>query len=1336
MGDDAYSEEEYSEDDSPSSPSAVVTEKEKENAPPPQHFSADDDDLEALFVKTTAVSSATAQRGPRRVKPKGDASSKPGGRTAPQRGPPPSRVRPPQEIVAADAESPTDSAPIDFKAIEDDEAAIDRELMRLSQELRAISRPKSSQPGRTDSGFVPRERAKRRASSAGRGHTRAPRGAPTRTADAELDDELARLQAQLKQLDRHKSEGSISTVRASRPRTANDINLLESSNMALRVIPGGREARGRKSSGRPSTAGSAFAASVLPRDMLRGGSRLRNRSLSPVVGPAWDATPVGRGPNDTRPVVLVGCDPHADQEIQMRNRLFGAAAKPRRLPSFTDSGLPSAATRSGTPAAHTDAADQQQKVVPTSVEDKKDRGEVEHVEAVTQTTSHDLVTHEGMLTVTIVQAQGLLNADEHGGGSDPYVRIGMGGQEYVTTINRDIEFNHSKTDHLCEWNETFSLRVAQPHDTLEMEIYDYDQGDEDDLLGGVMVPPYNFPPPGEEKETWFRIETPNHMHMRPAKEVTSQRERLAECHQGCLCVVLRYVPRIWMQPSRGVRSKALQMMQSDEQAKMQWPPYGKLHVRIVEAKGLPKLKQLKNTNPFAVVSYGGRFEQTPVIFQSTKPHWDALFSFNVFELRRGMTIEIFDFDKMKKNTAQFDRLGTVSFSVADELDGNKRADSWMMLWDQSPKTEMPIQRGALRVRLEYSPAWKQGGRKSKADAGGGWPQRMQPQAATILLTIPKAVGLLPAVPERRVGRAVDSERDSDSDEEAGAPPTVDSPHNRKPINVESDSYCQVSVFTKSGDLQGTLRTDTVKSTVSPNYNTEMPLAIPISDPQAIVRLDCFHETRRGRPDLHLGGFYLPVAFAMRSGILWHDEREDHWFRLEEEDALTYSIGSKPPTAILVDGELSRQYNCPRGAVLLRKTYGLEKMEEGMDIGLGRLTVTIIRAKKLPDIKRKSDKPPDAFAVLSYDTLTFDTEIIKRSRKPVWGQEFSFPITDIRSSFTVSLFDNGLTGDHELIGSVSVGLNEVLRNSALDQQPWYKIFRTNEYGRLRANGEVQLRLHYKANSRTTLDGAHTIPTVAAPRTIRSTMRTMRQMRRQVAAMQDIRPKAPVAELTDAQKQAKQEQDALVAVEMMKKSSNPNPLPSVSTENRGDSGTLHLQIERARSLPTFTVCYCQASIESADGSLVGSPGKSIQWSSLSDDDDAVFAFTTTLSMTSAEDYLRVEIIGIEASRQAQVCRIFHCKQCLKTRKVEFCHECGCVQLHAAGDTQGAQDAAAVHGDDKDKAPAKRAPLCGFRVLLSTLGNTEGNGSQWYKLAAVRPATLYLVIVATADSLLCCV
>ena len=102
----------------------------------------------------------------------------------------------------------------------------------------------------------------------------------------------------------------------------------------------------------------------------------------------------------------------------------------------------------------------------------------------------------------------------------------------------------------------------------------------------------------------------------------------------------------------------------------------------------------------------------------------------------------------------------------------------------------------------------------------------------------------------------------------------------------------------------------------------------------------------------------------------------------------------------------------------------------------------------------------------------------------------------------------------------------------------------------------------------------------------------------------------------------------------KSSSPTSPPSISPGKRDDSGSLSLRVERARSLPTFTVCYCQASIESAEGAVVSKPVKSIEWSALSDDDDAVFEWTTTLSMTSAEDYLRVEIIGIQASRQAQV------------------------------------------------------------------------------------------------------
>ena len=59
---------------------------------------------------------------------------------------------------------------------------------------------------------------------------------------------------------------------------------------------------------------------------------------------------------------------------------------------------------------------------------------------------------------------------------------------------------------------------------------------------------------------------------------------------------------------------------------------------------------------------------------------------------------------------------------------------------------------------------------------------------------------------------------------------------------------------------------------------------------------------------------------------------------------------------------------------------------------------------------------------------------------------------------------------------------------------------------------------------------------------------------------------------------------------------------------------------------------------------------------------------------------------------------------------------MQLAAAGDRQGAEDAAAIHGGDDEKGPPAESGLCGFRVLLSTLKSEEQDEAVWYKLAAV--------------------
>ena len=133
----------------------------------------------------------------------------------------------------------------------------------------------------------------------------------------------------------------------------------------------------------------------------------------------------------------------------MRNRLLGAAAKPRRLPAFTDSGLTNARARSGLEEGEGDGEEAAGSGASAGGRKKQSAADVEHAEVVTQTGSHDATTHEGMLTVTVIKAEGVLDADERGGGSDPYVRVGLGGQEYIIAINRDVEFSHGGEE--CAW---------------------------------------------------------------------------------------------------------------------------------------------------------------------------------------------------------------------------------------------------------------------------------------------------------------------------------------------------------------------------------------------------------------------------------------------------------------------------------------------------------------------------------------------------------------------------------------------------------------------------------------------------------------------------------------------------------------------------------------------------------------------------------------------------------------------------------------------------------------------------------------------------------------------
>ena len=108
-----------------------------------------------------------------------------------------------------------------------------------------------------------------------------------------------------------------------------------------------------------------------------------------------------------------------------------------------------------------------------------------------------------------------------------------------------------------------------------------------------------------------------------------------ECPQGCIKLRTMYLPKVWLE-SPGIKQNVVTKL--EPLPKQQFPKYGRLKLRIIEARGLPTLRTLHQTNPFAVVQYAGKYDKTQTVLQSTKPHWNAMFEFHVFDLGREVTI--------------------------------------------------------------------------------------------------------------------------------------------------------------------------------------------------------------------------------------------------------------------------------------------------------------------------------------------------------------------------------------------------------------------------------------------------------------------------------------------------------------------------------------------------------------------------------------------------------------------------------------------------------------------------------------------------------------------------
>ncbi|XP_065164196.1 extended synaptotagmin-2 isoform X3 [Atheta coriaria] len=204
---------------------------------------------------------------------------------------------------------------------------------------------------------------------------------------------------------------------------------------------------------------------------------------------------------------------------------------------------------------------------------------------------------EGVLRVHVIEAKNLMKKDIGllgKGKSDPYAVLTVGAQEFRTqTILNTVD---PKWDHWCE----FVVDIASGM-KLQMQLFDYDNGPNDDKLGRATIEVANIASKGRE-DTWITLEqaTKGLVHLRlywmslsadytdlKAALAETQMLRVTAMHTAILCLY------------------------------------------VDSAKMLPQPRSSTKPDPYLMITLGKNTQQTGVIMRTTDPVWEQGFTFMV-----------------------------------------------------------------------------------------------------------------------------------------------------------------------------------------------------------------------------------------------------------------------------------------------------------------------------------------------------------------------------------------------------------------------------------------------------------------------------------------------------------------------------------------------------------------------------------------------------------------------------------------------------------------------------------------------------------------------------------
>jgi len=125
--------------------------------------------------------------------------------------------------------------------------------------------------------------------------------------------------------------------------------------------------------------------------------------------------------------------------------------------------------------------------------------------------------------------------------------------------------------------------------------------------------------------------------------------------------------------------------------------------------------------------------------------------------------------------------------------------------------------------------------------------------------------------------------------------------------------------------------------------------------------------------------------------------------------------------------------------------------------LGKLIVEVIEAN---DLVAKDLFKSDPYALVSVESQSFKTQVIKNSLKPKWNESFAFFVANQNTELKVVLFDAEKSGKDQFMGQIIIPFAAFKNKEKVDQ--WHELQKTPG-GKEKVKGSIRISFHYDAEN---------------------------------------------------------------------------------------------------------------------------------------------------------------------------------------------------------------------------------------------------------------------------------